>query len=247
MTDGTPPENPLLHRLQSLLLDPRDLGSTINELTQLAASLVPDAGVECGITLRVEGDVLTVGSSADRAVRLDETQYRVRGGPCIETLRTGLVVDVPDTAGESRWPEYVPTARALGLRCSLSLPLGTADETFGAMNVYGFARPRLFDDPLRHQLELFAAQASGTLRIIRRLTRDTRLIDQMEEALRSRTVIDQAMGIIMGQQRCTAATAFELLRRESQTSHRRVSEVATDLVRGTTGEDPAPGRGFGRT
>ena len=237
----------LLERLQALLLDNRDLDSTLHALAGLAAAVVPDAGVECGISLRLEGDVVTVGSSDPRAVELDETQYKLDGGPCLETLRTGRTVDLRDTSDESRWPEYVPTASGLGLRCSLSLPLALGGETFGAMNVYGFQGPRLFGEPERRQLEIFAAQAAGTLRVIRRLTRDARLLVQLEQALGSRTVIDQAMGIIMGLQRCTAGTAFDLLRRESQTSHRRLADVAADLVRRTTGEDPEPGRGFDGT
>lgn len=234
----------LLERLQALLLDNRDLDSTLNELAGLAAAVVPDAGVECGISLRLEGDVITVGSSGRRAIELDERQYRVDGGPCLETLRTGRVVDLTDTSSEDRWPEYVPGAIGLGLRCSLSLPLTVGGETFGAMNVYGFEGPRLFGEDQRRRLEIFAAQAAGTLRVIRRLTRDARLLAQLEQALGSRTVIDQAMGIIMALQRCTAGVAFDLLRKESQTTHRRLADVAADLVRRTTGEDPEPGSGF---
>lgn len=245
-SDGHPmtefPAPHLLERLQSLLLDTRDLDSTLNELAGLAAAVVP--GVGCGITLRLDGGVLTVGASDRRAVELDERQYAVNGGPCLETLRTGYIIDLPDARSELRWPDYVPSAVELGLRCSVSLPLGVAGETFGAMNVYGFEGPRLFAEPERRQLEIFAAQAAGTLRVIRRLTLDSQLLAQMEQALGSRTVIDQAMGIIMGSQRCTASVAFDLLRRESQTSHRRLADVAADLVRRTTGEDPEPGRGF---
>ncbi len=244
MTDVPAPH--LLLRLQALLLDSRDLDSTLNELAQLATAVVPDAGgVECGISLRLESDVITVGSSHRRAIELDEKQYRVDGGPCLQTLRTGLVVDVPDARHEQRWPDYVPAAVELGLQCSLSLPLSIGDDTFGAMNVYGFEGPRLFGETERRRLEIFAAQAAGTLRVIRRLSRDSRLLAQMEAALDSRTVIDQAMGIIMGRQGCTASVAFDLLRRESQTSHRRLADVAADLVRRTTGQDPEPGPGFG--
>lgn len=242
MTDVPAPH--VLERLQALLLDARDLDSTLNTLAGLAAAVIPDTGIGCGITLRLEHDVLTVGSSDPRAVELDEEQYAVDGGPCMEALRTGYTIDLPDARSELRWPDYVPTAVELGLRCSVSLPLAIGGETFGAMNVYGFEGPRLFGELERRQLEIFAAQAAGTLRVIRRLTRDSRLLEQMEQALGSRTVIDQAMGIIMGLQRCTAGVAFDLLRQESQTTHRRLSDVAADLVRRTTGEDPEPTPGF---
>ena len=86
------------------------------------------------------------------------------------------------------------------------------------MNVYGVDRAHMFGDVERRQLGLFAARVAGTLQVARRLVRDSALITQMDEALDSRTVIDQALGIIMAQQRCTATTAFQLIRRESQNS-----------------------------
>ena len=73
------------------------------------------------------------------------------------------------------------------------------------------------------------------------------LISQMEQSLRSRTVIDQSLGIIMRDQRCTATTAFELLRRESQNNHRRLYDIAADLITTTTGHAPEEGRAFDKT
>ena len=98
----------------------------------------------------------------------------------------------------------------------------------GALNVYGFERPDAFSPAARRQLELFAAQAAGTMRVATRQIKDGQLLEQMEGALRSRTVIDQAMGIIMGQQRCTADVAFGLLRHEARSSRRTLRGVAGD-------------------
>lgn len=247
MTTPPPPDagdDRVVGQLQGLLLGTRDLDAMLHELALLATRAVASAPTSCGITLRYQQSLLTVGSSDALAELLDETQYRAGGGPCMETLRTGRVVELPDTETEHRWPEYVPTAVEAGLRCSVSLPLRAGDETFGALNVYGFEAPRLFGEAERRQLELFAAQASGTLQVARRMVADNELLGQMEQALRSRTVIDQALGIIMGQQRCTASVAFDLLRRESQTSHRRLRDVAVDLVTRTTGQPPEAGRPF---
>ncbi len=197
--------------------------------------------------MRYDGNLMTVGSSDARAEMLDETQYQAGGGPCLQSLQTGLIVDSPDTLTELRWPDYVAAAVAAGLRCSLSLPLTINRQTFGAMNIYGFDRPGLFGEGERRQLELFAAQAAGTLRVATRQMKDTTLLQQMEEALRSRTVIDQALGIIMAQQRCTASEAFTLMRRESQNSRRRLRDVAADLVARISGQPPEPGRPFDTT
>ena len=96
------------------------------------------------------------------------------------------------------------------------------------------------------QYVAFAAQAAISLRLATRHEKDGLLLAQLEAALDSRTVIDQALGIIMMQQRCTSAEAFDLLRRQSQNSHRKLREVATDLVTQTSGQPPASGKPFHR-
>ena len=230
-------------RLQSLLLDVADLQQFLTELAEVSTTVV-SAPVSSGITLRYDGNLLTFGSSDERAEALDETQYRVGAGPCLQSMDSGRVVAMEDSRTERRWAAYLERAVETGLRCSLSLPLTIGDDTFGAMNVYGFEEPHLFGPPQQRQLELFAAQAAGTLRVATRQVKDATLLAQMEQSLRSRTVIDQALGIIMGQQRCTAAVAFELLRRESPNSRRRLRDIAADLVTRTTGAPPDEGRPF---
>jgi GAF domain-containing protein len=253
----------VLERLQKLLLTVDDINAFLTELARLATTVVPGrdpepsgpsgsepasvepAGpVSCGITVRYDGHLVTVGSSDVRAEALDETQYRSGGGPCLQSLRTGEVVDSPDAGQEQRWPDYIPAAMEAGMRCSLSLPLTGDSATFGAMNLYGFDRPHLFGDAEQRRLGLFAAQAAGTLQLATRRVKDTTLLTQMEQALRSRTTIDQALGILMAQQRCTIDEAFALLRREAQNSRRRLRDIAADLIIRTTGQQPDPGRPF---
>ena len=145
---------------------------------------------------------------------------------------------------ERRWPDYVGQALGFGLRCSLSLPLSEGGSTFGAMNVYGFARPGLFTPPVQHQYRLFAAQAAGALRLATRHANDAVLMSQLEQALNSRTVIDQAIGILIGVHQVSAQRAFDLLRAQSQASKRKLRDIAADVVSGATGEPPRPGRSF---
>jgi GAF domain-containing protein len=243
MTDPPGDDRLPIERLQSLLLGVEDINRFLAELAELSTTVLR-APVSSGIMLRHDADLLTFGFSDARAETLDETQYRVGTGPCLQSMQEGRTVSVVDARTEQRWPVYVRLAAETGLRCSLSLPLTIAGDTFGAMNVYGFERPELFGPPEQRQLELFAAQAAGTLRVAHRQVKDAALLAQMEASLLSRTVIDQALGIIMGQQRCTASTAFELLRRESQNSRRRLRDVAADLVQATSGSPPETGRPF---
>jgi GAF domain-containing protein len=230
-------------RLQRLLLDSGDIARFLVELARLATTVIPEP-VSCGITLRYEHGMMTAGSSDRRAEMLDETQYRNGDGPCMQSVRTGRAVVVHDLLLEERWSAYVADAITSGLRTSVSLPLSVNGQTFGAMNVYGFGAPDLFGPQAYRELEVFAAQAAGTLRVATRQTKDATLLAQMEESLSSRTVIDQALGIIMATQRCTATAAFELLRRESLNNHHRLREVAADLILRTTGRAPEQGKTF---
>jgi GAF domain-containing protein len=246
MADAPGPELQPSERLQSLLLDVADIHHFLTELAEISTTVV-EAPVSCGITLRYDRNLVTFGSSDARADALDETQYRLGTGPCLQSMQDRSILEIPDTRTEERWPAYVRLAVEMSLRCSVSLPLTIGADTFGAMNVYGFDAPDLFGPTEQRRLELFAAQAAGTLRVATRQVKDATLLAQMEESLRSRTVIDQALGILMGLQRCPASTAFELLRRESQNSRRRLRDIAAELVARTSGEAPEPGRPFDAT
>jgi len=231
-------------QLQTLLLSTADVTSFLQQLAVLSTQVVTSEGLSCGITMRYDGNVTTVASSDDRAERLDETQYRNNGGPCLQAMDTGQQVVSQDYRTDPRWPPF--TARALreGLRCSLSLPLTAGGTTFGAINVYEFDKPHFFGETEQRQYHLFAVQAAGALRLATRQHKDTVLLSQLEAALNSRSVIDQAIGILIGRHQLTGAEAFDLLRRQSQNSHRKLRDIATDLVTDASGAAPTPGHPF---
>lgn len=244
MTESTAPPDQVFEQLQGLLLTTSDVMTFLTDLAVLSTQVVGTHELSCGVTMRYDGNMLTVASSDERAERLDETQYRTQGGPCLEAMDTGRQVLSQDCRSETRWPAYIAMAVRDGLRCSMSLPLAAAGTTFGAINLYGFDQPDLFGDAEQHQLRLFTAQASGALRLATRQAKDQALMAQLEQALNSRSVIDQALGILIGRHQLTTTEAFDLLRRQSQNSHRKLRDVATDLVTQASGEPPRPGRPF---
>ena len=229
--------------LQSLLLDRPNLDGFLGDVARLAAGVVPLAS--CGITVRRDGQPLTVASSDERAERVDEVQYGAGEGPCLETLYTGAVIDVPDLAADSRWPAYQPHALGHGVRSSVSFPLTVEGTPVGALNLYGYV-PNAFDAAAHGHAQTFAAQAAAALTVVLRTIGLTEDSAHLERALISRTVIDQAVGILMAQQRCNADQAFALLRAHSQNNNRKLREVAADLITRTTGEPPLPSHGFDR-
>ncbi|MBY3555603.1 GAF and ANTAR domain-containing protein [Modestobacter lapidis] len=197
----------------------------LDELVQLAAA----GHRSCGITVRLDDKARTVASSDALAARADEIQYARGEGPCLEAMRTGEVVDVPDLAADDRWDSYRSYALAQGLQSVLSTPMGVNGEHFGALNLYATS-PHAFDDTARTAAARWAQQASGAVGVAVRLAERTRYGQQMSEALTSRSVIDQAIGILMAQQRCSADAAFDVLRAASQGRNVKLRTIAADIV-----------------
>lgn len=216
------------------------LRNLLDDLSRLAAGvLTPPAS--CGITVREDHLPLTVASSDALAAQLDEVQYGQDEGPCLNTLRTGEVTVVTDLTLETRWRSYVAHALGYGARSSLSWPLTVNGDTRGALNLYA-THASAFGAGHQRQTEIFATQASMALSVVARQTEQLQLSEQLREALATRAVIDQALGILMAQQRCDHDTAFGILRNTSQHQNRKLRDVATEIVRAVTGQDPPPPR-----
>ena len=231
-------------RLQSLTLSTARVDEFLSELVAVA----PQMGgppMSCGITMRGEHRPYTVTSSDDLAVQVDEVQYDQHEGPCLQALHDGAPIYVEEMRAEVRWPSYVVRAIEVGVRSSLSLPLQVGDEVIGALNLYS-RQPEAFDERLRQNLGIFVTQAAAALTMVLRQARQDQVSTQLEQALASRTTIDQAIGILMAQQRCTADEAFALLRAHSQRNNRKIRDIAADMIVRVAGAPPIDGAAFKR-
>jgi GAF domain-containing protein len=229
----------LLPELAQVLLSTSPVEEALTKLASVAANaVIPPAS--CGITVRRDGRPLTVSSSDDLATAVDELQYDRDQGPCLQSLETGDIVSVPDLATENRWDGYPAHAIAHGVGSSLSLPLSHEDHPVGALNLYA-AGPRAFDgvDNVARATAV-AGQVEAVLGVVLRQADLVQLTDQLKTALTSRSAIDQAIGILMAQQRCTSAEAFGLLRSASQNRNRKLRDVAADVITSTSGQAPQP-------
>jgi GAF domain-containing protein len=224
--------------LQAVLLGTENIDGFLRELAAMAArELGP--GLSCGITLQPNGSPLTVASSDANAAQVDELQYRLGHGPCLTSLRQGETVRIDDLAGDQRWRDYAVRAVAQGVGSSLSLPITPQGSPVGALNLYS-DRPRFFGEAQTRLAERFAAEVTVAVGIAARLASHAALTDQLRASLASRAVIDQALGVIMAQQRCTASEAFARLRTASQHRNVKVREIAEQIVTGITGLPPEP-------
>ncbi len=230
-----------LERLGRLSLRDLSMEDLLQTVADLARSTIP-GGPETSVCLLVRDRPTTVVSTGRLATALDEVQFDRGHGPCLHAARTGRVVEVADARTDDRWPDYLPHAVGHGSLSSLSIPL-TVDaeaQVTGALNVYA-RRPGAFDEASRSVATGFgpyaavAAVAAGNPYAYRS-ARDR--ADNLQIALGSRAVIDQAKGMLMERHGLTADTAFQVLARVSTQGNTKVRDVAEHLVR--TGELPGP-------
>ena len=170
-----------------------------------------------------------MASSGQLALDVDERQYAEGYGPCLDAVRLGEIVIVPDMASETRWPEYLPRAREAGVAASVSIPLPIEDRHIGALNIYT-RQTDILDETAIETARTIAGFAAVALVNADRYQKSTTLANQLEEALQSRAVIDQAKGILIAQHHLSADEAFDMLIRMSQHSNRKLRDVAAALV-----------------
>ena len=226
-----------LTELAGLLLATDSFDDLMQQTAELAARTVP-AATTCGITLAESGRVVTVGSADALARLLDEKQYDLDQGPCLEALATERIVSSPDFGTETRWNGYPTQAVVHGIRSVYSSPLMADHTAIGVLNLYGHD-PDAFDEDSRRAAALLARLTSTIITAALRHYDELTLTDHLRAALSSRSVIDQAMGIVMGMQRCGPQEAFDVLRTVSQNRNIPLREIAAELVANTSKPPPS--------
>ena len=231
-----------LRELHDALLSTQSVEQFLHEMAVMAARLV-NRGLSCGMTMQPSGRPVTVACSDQVAARVDEVQYELDDGPCLHAMRDGQMVRIEDTAEKAYWPEFEAHAASHGIRSCLALPLNADGKPVGALNLYS-REASAFGVAEARRAEHFAENASGALSLAMRLASHTTLIEQLRSSLTSRTVIDQALGIIMAREHCTQARAFGILRSASQNSNVKLRDIASAVVTSITGEPPQPAPPF---
>ncbi|MGW4465038.1 GAF and ANTAR domain-containing protein [Micromonospora sp. NPDC004704] len=214
--------------LGRIKLSDTDLDGILDRIAQLAKRTIPGAE-EVSVTL-VRGDnARTAAFTGGLALSLDEWQYESGHGPCLDAAVTATTMSVPDMLAETRWPDWAARARTEGAQSSLSIGLPVQEAVVGALNIYG-VKPEAFDEDAVTLAQTFAAYAAVALANAHLYHSTATLAQQMEAAMQSRAVIEQAKGIVMGDRRCTADEAFAILVKVSQDSNRKLRDVAAALV-----------------
>ena len=235
-TNGDKQASDLEVRLHGLHFANQSLDSFLTQLTILSADVI-DADTAGGVTVIRDGQPTTVAASDERTKHLDELQYGKGDGPCLAAARTGEVVLVPDAAVDDRWRDYHAHAVGAGVRSSLSVPLELGSGAAGALNLYVFDDHH-FDDVELVLVEQFCEEASRAVSLAIRYEEVTQENRHLHAAMVTRRVIDQAMGVIMGQNRCGPDEAFTIMRRASQNRNLKINRLAVEVIRNVSGTEP---------
>ncbi len=207
-------------------------GEELNRLLQVTADQVaagvPGADMVSVSVLRGES-AQTVAATSDRVVSIDHDQYAAGDGPCLEAARTREVTRTGVTEAEERWPVFARSAEAAGVRSYLAFPVIIGEEFAGSLNLYS-EQPHGFADFDVALLRLHVSVASAAIASDRRHADARRVARQLTEALESRAVIDQAVGMLMAWTGSTAEQAFAELARQSQNTNVKLREIAVRLV-----------------
>jgi GAF domain-containing protein len=210
------------------LLTPYDVDTVLKDLMARLAQIFDLAGA--GTALAEEGELrATVGFPAG-VDALEQIESGQQAGPCIEAFRRGEVVAIADLDEYAdRWPAYWAAARERGLGATAGIPLRLGDQAVGAVELYAEGRRAWPAEDLEAAVVL-ADMVTAYLINASKIRQQEQLTEQLQSALESRTVIEQAKGMIAARNSVTIDDAFELIRRHARTHHVTVRAVSDAIV-----------------
>ncbi len=222
-----------------LLVTDIETRALMERMVHVAAAALPEVSA-ASVTVPGGTAAFTLAASGPPALRVDEAQYAANDGPCLHALRTGEEVHVADF-GTAVWTATAAAAGQQGLHASLSVPMRNGEHV-GVLNLYAGVAGAFAGEASRADARAFARYAATVVAAHTRFARAVTEVQQLREALESRAVIEQAKGMIMLQERCTADEAFQILVRTSQHSHLKLRDIAGTLVEGVLSEGERPSR-----
>lgn len=237
---ATSPDHELLLELQDLIIGTDSVADFLSSLAGVAAATLSrstGAQVECGVTLRRHRAATTVGGSSTRAVELDRIEQHAGPGPCMQSLNNNSTVLLGDARSDPRWPEYQKQLLNQGCISTLGVPMKLNEEASAALNFFASDTGVLSEAAVRDAVG-FAAIAGHAVRLAVKVGTLQGLAQDMEQAMKSRTAIDLACGIIIAQNRCTQSEAMKILTNASSTRNQKLRDLAEEIVVKASGEKP---------
>lgn len=220
--------------LADTLVDDYDVVDLLDRLTNTAVDLLgaSSAGL---LLLDQRGGLQVVASSSEQVRLLELFQLQNEEGPCLDCISSGTAVAVPDLAATgARWPRFVAEATATGYTSVCAVPLRLRSQVIGGLNLFQSGGPPLTSGQQRIAQALADVATIGILQQ-RTVHRAGVLAEQLQVALDSRIVVEQAKGVLAEQGSVAMDVAYRTLRRHARDRNLGLSEVAESVVRGQLG------------
>jgi GAF domain-containing protein len=171
----------------------------------------------------------SIAASDDRFAHLEELQIRHQEGPCIDAFEIKELVAAEDLGDERRWPKFSEAAVARQVRAVLASPLPYNQDAVGVVAVLSEQR-RPWSAEGELALLAFTDLAALLIASMMQGEQQSELAAQLQGALNSRKVIEQAKGVLMGKQGISARAAYDQLRERARAERRKLSAVCADVV-----------------
>ena len=228
-----------LRELTTLLLGVTDTAQALRRTADAAARMLPQRPM-VAVTLEQAGQFVTEVSSQTPGPLSARFKDSHEHGPGRACLRRRTPVLVTDVAGEARWD--LAWLWAEGVRSVCWHPLWATREVVGALGLY-FREPAVSEPQIRLAVQMTAEHIGMVLGATIHGAAQAAMIAQLDQALVSHAVVDQAVGIVMAQRGCDPDTALAILRRASQNNNRKLADLAASIVAAAHRIRPEPGGG----
>jgi GAF domain-containing protein len=217
-----------LYELGRLRFGEMQVEDAIREIVQTTHSMFAVDGA--GLMLcDSEQHLRSVAASDDRFAHLEELQIRHQEGPCIQAYDLKELIGATDLEREDRWPLFSQAAVEREVRAVLASPLPYNQHAVGVVAVLS-EQSRPWSPANELALLAFTDLAALLIASVLQGQRQTELADQLQGALHSRKLIEQAKGVLMGTQGITARDAYARLRSKARSERRKLTEVCAEVI-----------------
>ena len=221
-----------LERFATTLTNGYGIGDVLHNLTEEMAEALDLTGA--GVTLVHAGQQRFVTAAVDAIATLERVQENRQEGPCIDAVASRGPVAVADIAADDaieHWPDYVTAAKTASVKAVAGIPMLAEGEAVGAVNLYD-GPPRNWSAEDLRVATIFATIATGYLTHASAARQHQRTAEQLQQALETRLIIEQAKGLLAARLEPTVDDAFQTLRKYARDHHVRIHDVSRAVVDG---------------
>jgi GAF domain-containing protein len=206
-----------------------EIADVLHDLTERIKAMLDLTGA--GVNLWKGGRITFVTSDNESVASLERVQEQHQQGPCVEAARTGRTLAVGDIGHEiEHWPAYAAHAQTVGIVAIAGIPMRLDGSTIGAVNLYDGSPRTWIEEDLR-VAQVLSDIATSYVINASRLDHQRRTAEQLQRALDSRIIIEQAKGIISAHREVSIDEAFKLLRKHANDHHASLHATADAVVK----------------